>query len=94
MDKAQHCNHFVEGSCSFNESRWFLNADNFNKTEPTFTCKYCDERFRTKTKLMHHKKTNHTEKVSRCSNKNESCKYCWFLHKKNIELDGLYIRFL
>ena len=89
MDKAQHCLNFLEGSCRYSENCWFLHDDDFKKSEPTFTCKYCDERFKTKTQLMHHKKTNHIEKVVRCTNENENCKYgsenCWFLHNKKIE---------
>ena len=89
VDKANHCLNFLEGTCSYGDRCWFLHDNTLKESDPTFKCNYCESVFKTKTQLMQHKKRNHIEKVSRCSNENQGCRYnsenCWFLHTKTIE---------
>ena len=89
MTKAKPCLSFLEGTCNYNDKCWFLHDEGLKQSDPTFKCNYCDESFRTKTQMMQHKKWNHTDKVSKCKNEKNSCRYgtekCWFLHSANIE---------
>ena len=89
MDKAKLCINFLEGECRYNDRCWFLHDEKLKHSNPTFTCNYCEESFKTKHQLMNHKKSNHVEKVAQCLNETKSCIYgsnkCWFLHTENIK---------
>ena len=88
-DKVSHCIYFLEGTCRFGDRCWFLHDEKFKECEPTFTCNLCDSAFKTKSKLMNHKKLLHINSVSKCSNDDKNCKYgsekCWFLHSENVK---------
>ena len=90
IDKANHCLNFLQGTCSYDNRCWFLHDETLKESDPTITCNYCTENFRTKTQLMHHKKHHHIDKVSKCNNEKTNCKYgyekCWFLHTEDIKL--------
>ena len=55
--------------------------------EETFSCKYCEMKFRTKQELMVHRKRNHAEKVNACKYYAKgTCHFedrCWFKHEKD-----------
>ena len=70
------------------ESDWESRSD-IGKTEAQdFTCKFCEETFKTKKEVMHHNKNEHIEKVANCwKYSSGNCEYgeynCWFTHTKN-----------
>ena len=52
----------------------------------SISCYVCSEKFETKTSMMIHRKNNHKELVSKCTNFSQNkCifgdKTCWFLHE-------------
>ena len=55
--------------------------------EETFSCKYCEMKFRTKPELMNHRKRNHAEKVNACKYYVKgTCHFedrCWFKHERD-----------
>ena len=87
VDRVMHCLNFLDGNCSFNDRCWFIHDEKMKDSEPTFTCNFCDLKFKTKSKLMNHKKCVHANSVLKCLN-DQNCKYgyekCWFLHTENI----------
>ena len=56
------------------------------KVEKTFTCKFCNNMFKTKHLLMKHSREEHEENTSKCWNfQSSECEYqdnCWFSHEK------------
>ena len=85
----QHCHKFLEDECYYGDKCWFLHSENHRNSSSDFQCRHCDSKFKTKTKLMKHMKTNHIQYVSQCKNETKKCKYgpekCWFTHTENIE---------
>ena len=86
----QHCKQYLENVCFFGDNCWFLHSEAFRKSEPSFRCSFCEERFRTQKDLREHMKLFHFQVVSECRSGNE-CKFgpkkCWFIHQENIEVE-------
>ena len=94
--KAEHpsnkkCRYFLNNLCRFNSvTCWYKHVD---ASEPVnkekvfeFQCDHCDQRFGLRSSLMSHRKTNHSEKVSKCKqfaqgNCNMDGNSCWFDHQ-------------
>ena len=84
----QHCKYFQENICYFGNNCWFLHSETLKNSAPSFTCNFCEDKFRTENHLREHMKIFHIQYVQRCRNENE-CRFgpgkCWFAHQKNIE---------
>ena len=84
----QHCKQFLENICYFGNNCWFLHSESLRSSEPSYTCNFCEEKFRTENYLREHMKLFHIQYVQRCKNENE-CRFgqskCWFAHQKNIK---------
>ena len=67
-----------------------MHSESLRRSEPSFTCNFCEEKFRTENSLREHMKLFHIQYVQRCKNEND-CRFgpskCWFAHQNNIE-DG------
>ena len=88
-NNVQHCYNFLENICLYGDDCWFLHSESLQVAEPTFKCKFCEQKFRTKNSLMKHMKLLHIQMVSKCKSENE-CKFdpknCWFVHQNDIEI--------
>ena len=86
----RHCKQYLENVCFFGDSCWFLHSEAFRKSEPSFRCNFCEDRFRTQNDLREHMKQFHFQVVSKCKNGDE-CKFghrkCWFIHQEDIEIE-------
>ena len=76
------CKYFQQGTCKFNEKLcWFVHKKEEN---PLLKCRYCDDRFFSKSDAMKHQKLNHEELIPICKNHVKGqCKFrskCWFHH--------------
>ena len=80
------CKYFQTGTCKFNEkSCWFVHKKLEN---PPLKCRYCEERFFSKSETMNHQKFNHEELIPICKNHVKGhCKFkskCWFQHSSYV----------
>ena len=85
----QHCERFLENTCFYGDNCWFTHSESFKKSEPSFKCNFCQQKFKTTNSLRKHMKSLHIQSVSNCKNEDE-CRFghrkCWFLHKEDIEI--------
>ena len=85
----QHCDKFLEDECYYGENCWFLHSENYRKSASDLNCRKCNSKFKSKSRLMEHMKTNHMEFVKHCKHQKSKCKYgpekCWFIHDHDIE---------
>ena len=88
-EKLQHCHNFLDDSCTYGEKCWYIHDDEYRNSCPNIKCNFCDEIFKTKSKLMKHMKAKHIESVKMCKNEDNNCRFgpqkCWYLHTENIE---------
>ena len=73
----------------YGDNCWFLHSESFRKSEPSFKCSFCEEKFLTKNTQREHKKKSHIQTVSKCKSEAD-CKFgpekCWFVHTEDIEI--------
>ena len=86
----QHCNKFLENTCFYGDSCWFLHSESFRDLEPSFKCNFCEQKFLSLNHLREHMKKLHIKSVTKCKNEIE-CKFgqrkCWFVHIEDIEIE-------
>ena len=85
----QHCKQFLEDACFYGDNCWYIHSESFRKSEPSFKCNFCEEKFRTENIFREHMKLQHIQFVSKCKNEIHcrfGAKKCWFIHKENIEI--------
>ena len=74
---------------SYGENCWYIHDQSLKESDATIKCNFCEDKFKTKYHLMHHKKIKHVDKVKMCMNEKKECIFgsdkCWFLHSENIE---------
>ena len=84
----QDCLNFLENSCWYGENCWFLHRESIQNLEPSFTCKFCEKKFKNRNSLSEHMKMLHIQFVPKCKNEGD-CKFyprkCWFVHQEDIE---------
>ena len=88
------CRYFLEDKCAFEaKTCWYI-----HKTEKQssgylqikeFKCGVCDEKFKTRSQFMKHKKSQHLNHVAICKEykRRHICRFgdrCWFQHEENI----------
>ena len=87
--RVQHCKQFLENACFYGDNCWYIHSESFRKSEPSFKCNFCQEKFRTENILREHMKLQHIQFVSKCKNEID-CRFgpkkCWFIHKEDIEI--------
>ena len=90
------CKNYQDGKCPYNSEKcWWNHCQKSTLDEETdvVACYNCDEKFKSKSDMMMHRKSKHEELVHACFNFLESnCRlqdsFCWFLHKeKDLETD-------
>ena len=88
-NNVQHCSNFLENICLYGDDCWFLHSESHQVSEPTFRCKFCEQKFKTRNSVRKHMKLLHIQMVPKCKSENE-CKFdpknCWFVHKNDIEI--------
>ena len=86
-----NCKYEVKGECRFSSQKCWWNHDFDleieNKSENMFKCFTCNETFRSKGKMMLHKKQKHRHLVRTCiDNIDKKCtlndESCWFKHEE------------
>ena len=85
----QHCKRFLQNVCFYGDNCWYIHSESFRKSEPSFKCNFCEEKFRTENIFREHMKLQHIQFVSKCKNEIHcrfGAKKCWFIHKENIEI--------
>ena len=79
------CRYFREGRCNFGKTCWYDHKEKTAEEKDQIICYVCNQVFKTKNRMMRHRKENHRESVRNCNS--ESCHYdsqtCWFNHKDN-----------
>ena len=75
--------------CLYGDKCWFLHSETFLESEPSFKCKFCEEKCLTEIALRQHMKKLYMQSISKFKNEVE-CKFgrkkCWFLHQEDIEI--------
>ena len=88
-NNVQHCYNFLENICLYGDDCWFLHSESLQVSEPTFECKFCQQKFKTKNSLRKQMKLLHIQMVPACKSENE-CKFdpknCWFVHQNDIDI--------
>ena len=81
----QHCEQFLDNACFYGDNCWFIHSESFRKSDPSFKCKFCQEKLRTENILREHMKSQHFHFVSNCKIEGD-CRFgpkkCWFIHQK------------
>ena len=87
FEQVQVCIGFIDKECTFGDDCWFRHASSPIKTWQEYKCNSCGEKFKLKSAMMKHRKTNHIDSVQICKN-DKTCQYrsqsCWFKHTYNI----------
>ena len=85
----QHCEQFLKNICFYGDKCWFIHNESFRKSEPSFKCNFCPEKFKTENNFREHMKSLHIQFVANCKHEVE-CRFgpkkCWFIHKEDIEI--------
>lgn len=85
----QDCINFLENSCWYGDKCWFLHRESLQNSEPSFKCKFCEQKFRNRNLLIDHMKLLHIQFVPKCKSEGD-CKFysrkCWFVHQEEIEI--------
>ena len=88
--------YFKKGDCHYadegKDGCWYLHTQGNNKSlnDGEFSCKSCEQVFRTHPEVMMHRKNKHEEEVSTCNKIREGEKClrkdrCWFMHTKPVQ---------
>ena len=85
----QDCINYLENGCWYGDKCWFLHRESLKNSEPSFKCKFCEQKFRNRNLLSDHMKMLHIQYVPKCKSEGE-CKFysrkCWFVHQEDIEI--------
>ena len=79
------CSKWFSEECQLEVHAQVHNKENVIKENATFYCNFCDDTFKSKNRLMEHKKRMHAEKVTSCWKfEAGTCDFsdftCWFSH--------------
>ena len=47
-NNVQHCYNFLENICLYGDDCWFIHSESHQVSEPSFKCKFCEQKFKTK----------------------------------------------
>ena len=86
------CNWFRNGSCSYTDNMCWYSHD-LTSEELQHKCRFCGNCFNSKSELMAHRKSHHSQTVAKCRNYvNGKCNFgleCWYEHGQQIEGQSL-----
>ena len=87
IEEVKLCSFFAQGSCDFQDDMCWYIHDKKRAAQQEFKCSFCEEKFKTKFLIMHHKKEYHRESVLPCRDFIKgSCRFeserCWFKHER------------
>ena len=87
------CKFYRQGYCEYNDICWFshdsLEKVNNRQATSEFKCRFCETTFHDKSDFMYHRKTKHSQIVSKCRDFSQrTCNYsdseCWYKHDEAI----------
>ena len=84
-----YCWDFEDGTCKYEDDCWFKHETrdlDKKKYHEMFKCKFCDEAYQQRNKLMKHNREKHEETLRACWNFDTgTCEFgsnCWFKHRE------------
>ena len=85
-DIIKKCKYYCKGNCAIEDKIcWFSHEENNTQQLNDFKCRFCEKTFQEKLDFMMHRKTNHSQIVSKCRDYqlgrcNFSEYECWYKH--------------